>query len=265
MNYHIPAIFTRNMARQYYSRLICPQLCLLCGKPDRYGLPVCRHCIDTVFMPYINADYSEDIEKIQRCMYCGKILISEREYCTRCRQALEGSMANGKSGAAPQQPACTRIYSLFPYIGLGQKLVPLWKNNAIRTFAPVFASIIWQFLTANPQLTQLPLVPVPPRPQKLREKGWDQVEDIVRELSVYPQTRICRCLKRQDGTPQKKLSKTDRAGNLQGKIHAAVEQVPERVLLIDDVMTTGATLEACARVLKNAGCKEIVALCLFFD
>lgn len=174
-------------------------------------------------------------------------------------------MADGKGGAASQQPACTRIYSLFPYIGLGQKLVPLWKNNAIRTFAPVFASIIQQFLTANPQLTQLPLVPVPPRPQKLRVKGWDQVEDIVRELSVYPQTRICRCLKRQDGTPQKKLSKTDRAGNLQGKIHTAVEQIPERVLLLDDVMTTGATLEACARVLKKAGCKEVFALCLFFD
>lgn len=216
-------------------------------------------------MRYITADSAESGEKIRRCNYCGKILISEQDYCTRCRQVMNSSTSDGNGGEAAYKASCARVYSLFPYVGLGQKLVPHWKNDNIRTFSPVFAALIRSFLTANLQLAQLPLVPVPPRPQKLRKKGWDQVEDIVRELSIYPQTKICRCLKRQDGTPQKKLSKTDRASNLLGKIHLTSEPVPEKVLLLDDVMTTGATLEVCARVLKTGGCKEVYALCLFFD
>lgn len=265
MNYHIPLFFVRNLLRQSYSLLICPQVCLLCGKPDSCGLPVCRHCIHTVFMPYISDGTTQPGKKIERCTYCGKILISEHDYCTRCRQALDSSCTDGNSGAAAHKTACTRIYSLFPYVGLGQKLVPLWKNNTVRSFASVFALLIRQFLITNPHLAQLPLVPVPPRPQKLREKGWDQVEDLVQELSIYSQTKVCRCLRRLDGTAQKKLSKTDRAGNLLGKIRSVTTQIPEKVLLLDDVMTTGATLESCAYVLKNTGCKEVYALCLFFD
>lgn len=76
---------------------------------------------------------------------------------------------------------------------------------------------------------------------------------------------IYRCLKRQDGIPQKKLSKAERAVNLQGKIRLAAKAVPNTLILLDDVMTTGATLEACARTLKAAGCKKVYGLCLFFD
>jgi len=143
--------------------------------------------------------------------------------------------------------------------------LPVWKNNNIRTFSTIFAPLIHSFFTQHPGLMNIPLVPVPPRPKKLREKGWDQIEDLVKDLSVYPQLTIYRCLRRQDGIPQKKLSKTDRAVNLQGKIKLAVKTVPDTLILLDDVMTTGATLEACARILKTAGCKKVYGLCLFFD
>jgi comF-related protein len=144
-------------------------------------------------------------------------------------------------------------------------LLPVWKNNSIRTFSTVFAPLIHNFLTQHPEFASLPLVPVPPRPKKLWEKGWDQIEDLAKDLAVYPALTIYRCLKRQDGIPQKKLSKADRAVNLQGKITFSAKAVPDKVMLLDDVMTTGATLEACAHVLKNAGCREVYGLCLFFD
>jgi len=141
----------------------------------------------------------------------------------------------------------------------------VWKNNNIRTFSAVFAPLVRRFLMQNPELTQLPIVPVPPRPKKLREKGWDQVEDLAHDLATYPPLKVYRCLKRKDGTPQKKLSKKERAVNLQGKISTTAKPIPQKLILLDDVMTTGATLEACARILKQAGSTTVYALCLFFD
>lgn len=257
MNYHIPLLYAKYAARKLYSTLLCPQTCLLCGTVSRQGLPVCEQCIECLFLPYI-ADFRSDHQvNNPRCTQCGKILISEHDFCTRCRAGLDTD--------APMQKDVYRIFSLFPYIGLGQKLVPLWKNNNIRTFSAVFAPLIRQFLEQNSALAGLPLVPVPPRPKKLREKGWDQIEDLVHDLSAYPQIKICRCLKRDDGTPQKKLSKTDRALNLKNKIHVSVKNIPEKLILLDDVMTTGATIETCARILRKSGCKEVYAICLFFD
>ena len=253
--YHV-----KNTVRKFYSSLLCPQKCLLCGHVSGAELPLCSHCIQTEFKPYICFADSEDSqdEATRRCRHCGKILISEHEYCTHCKPA-DGEQVN------KPKSACDRIFTLFPYIGLGQKLLPSWKNNNIRTFSTVFAPLIHSFFTQYPGLMNIPLVPVPPRPKKLREKGWDQIEDLVKDLLVYPQLTIYRCLKRQDGIPQKKLSKTDRAVNLQGKIKLVTKTVPDTLILLDDVMTTGATLEACARVLKNAGCREVYGLCLFFD
>ena len=249
----------KSILRQLYSGFLCPQTCLLCKNKSEGGLALCSHCIQTEFKPYIGSADSEDTREADaRCKRCGKILISEQEYCTRCRPSDDET-------AKKPESACNRIFTLFPYIGLGQKVLPVWKNNSIRTFSTVFAPLIHNFLTGYPELMNIPLVPVPPRPKKLREKGWDQIEDLVNDLSVYPQLMIYRCLKRQDGIPQKKLSKTDRAVNLQGKIKLAVKTVPDKLILLDDVMTTGATLEACARTLKVAGCKEVYGLCLFFD
>ena len=256
--YHV-----KNTVRKFYSSLLCPQTCLLCGNVSKAGLPLCSRCIQTEFKPYIGFADSEDFqdEETRRCRHCGKILISEHDYCTRCRPAEDDATDNTKKHIS----SCDRIFTLFPYIGLGQKLLPVWKNNNIRTFSTVFAPLIHSFLTGYPKLMNIPIVPVPPRPKKLREKGWDQIEDLVKDLLVYPQLTIYRCLKRQDGIPQKKLSKTDRAVNLQGKIKLVTKTVPDTLILLDDVMTTGATLEACAHVLKNAGCREVYGLCLFFD
>jgi len=245
--------------RSFYASLLCPQVCLLCGQQCSTGLPVCKRCIETEFIGSINSRPEAAVCcSTERCRRCGKILISEQEYCTRCRMEYIEGIADASS-------ACDRIFTLFPYIGLGQQLVPAWKNNSIRSFSAVFAPLVFRFLMQNPELLGIPLVPVPPRPQKLREKGWDQIEDLVKALTVFPQITVKRCLQRRDGTAQKKLSKEERAVNLQGKISVSAKTVPDTLILLDDVMTTGATLEACAAALKQAGCKHVLGLCLFFD
>ena len=161
----VPLYHVKNVLRKCYSGLLCPLTCILCGNASEAGLPLCSHCIQTEFEPYIGSDDLEHLRQAEpRCKHCGKILVSEHEYCTRCRPTDDET-------AEKPRPACDRIFTLFPYIGLGQKLLPVWKNNNIRTFSTVFAPLIHSLCTQHPGLASLPLVPVPPRPKKLREKG----------------------------------------------------------------------------------------------
>lgn len=76
--------------------------------------------------------------------------------------------------------------------------------------------------------------------------------------------RTMRLLERKPGIQQKTLGHEDRQTNLEHAISVR-GQVPERVLLVDDVMTTGATLSACARALKASGALRVDALALAAD
>lgn len=120
-------MYAKRTARRLYSALVCPQVCLLCGSLSVQGLPVCQPCIERFFLPYIADFHSDRQSNHPRCRRCGKILVSEHDLCTRCRAIAE-------TGAPEQKNTHARIFSLFPYIGLGQKLVPVWKNNNVRTF-----------------------------------------------------------------------------------------------------------------------------------
>jgi predicted amidophosphoribosyltransferase len=107
------------------------------------------------------------------------------------------------------------------------------------------------------------LVPVPPRPGKLRKTGWDQVEYLARlrkreGLPVYP------CLKRLPSLSQKELNRKDRLRNLRDRF-VLTRPAPPLAVLFDDVITTGATLEACAGALKNGGTEKVYGVCLFYD
>ncbi len=243
-----------DIMRAVYAGFLCPQQCVLCRKTVASGLPLCTDCIQRQFLPY-----TSPASGFLRCLQCGRILISECGYCTHCRAVLQKAEAAGTPASY-----CTRIFSLYPYIGLGQKIMPVWKNKNVRSFSAVFAPLVAAFMQSRSELRGCSLVPVPPRAIKMRRKGWDQISDLCVRLSasgitVYP------CLKRSGNIPQKQLSKAERLKNIQGKIHVCKKNIPERVLVIDDVMTTGATFEACGQALRDFGCKEVYGLCLFFD
>ncbi|MCL2762861.1 MAG: ComF family protein, partial [Treponema sp.] len=75
---------------------------------------------------------------------------------------------------------------------------------------------------------------------------------------------VNRCLKRLPSISQKKLGRENRFLNLKGRI-IPIRQVPRTAIVIDDVMTTGSTLNACAAALKEAGTQIVYGLCLFYD
>jgi predicted amidophosphoribosyltransferase len=106
-------------------------------------------------------------------------------------------------------------------------------------------------------------VPVPPRPGKIKNSGWDQIDYLAKKLKKNHGARVETCLERLPSQIQKKLDRQGRRVNLLGRIRCR-KLPPERVLLFDDVITTGSTLDICAKALKDSGTKEVFALALFY-
>ncbi|WP_416137282.1 ComF family protein [Halomonas sp. HK25] len=102
------------------------------------------------------------------------------------------------------------------------------------------------------------LVPVPLHPRRARERGFDQGEWLARRLACRLALPLVRARRRRDTPTQRGLDRDERRRNLSGAfvIEAAL---PPRVALVDDVMTTGATLEALAEACRSAGAREVEA------
>jgi len=222
--------------------LILPRSCVLCGSPLAIaaspGLwPLCEDCIDSL-RPWQG----------RRCLRCGLPLISEEGLCMRCRAASW---------------AFDSAYPLFSYAGQMRELVSAYKKDHRRSLAPFFA-----YLLEGPIHERWPnrvIVPVPPRPGKLLSQGWDQVEEIATILESKGLV-VARVLERGSSSEQKKLDRGERGTNARKAYSLKPgERAPELALLLDDVVTTCATLESCALALRGGGASKIDAVVIAAD
>lgn len=196
-----------NFIRICYSLLLTRQSCIVCKKEGNDGL--CSECINELF--YIPLQHKIKMPSAY-CSSCSKPLISEKEMCISCKRELEEQNCNTEEKMA-RRKQMHNVF-LFPYVGEYVDIVLQWKNDDVRFFSSLFASLIAQYIQETPTLQNIPIVPVPPRPHKLKTKGWDQIEDICSILEARYNIKILRVLSRKDGHTQKGLSKTERENNL---------------------------------------------------
>jgi len=101
------------------------------------------------------------------------------------------------------------------------------------------------------------VVPVPLSPAGLRRRGYNQAAEIARELGVS-RIELSLCERTRDGPPQIELPFAERQRNVRGAFRCNRTIAGARVAVVDDVMTTGATLDEMARTLKAAGAERVV-------
>ena len=194
------------------------------------------------------------------CPVCWNGLeIEEKPYCSECKLDLDISQTHNCS------TYLDRVYSLGVFDENFQALVHNFKyKNKIS-----LGRILGQRLAEELKKYNIPdyayIIPVPLHPARKRERGFNQSEIVAESLGAELNLKIEKnILSRIKNTrDQTKLSIEERRQNVAGAFQVQDKQKilqGQKIILVDDVITTGATLNECARVLKQAGAKEILAV-----
>lgn len=145
------------------------------------------------------------------------------------------------------------------YTGNARELVLLLKFSGVRTLADFWAARLAKTVSAQPWTFDL-VVPVPLGPRRHRRRGFNQSALIAAALARRLKVRSCSSalLRRRETDPQTGLLAAERERNLAGAFRAAPPHLRgHSVLLVDDVLTTGATARAAAAALGHAGAGNV--------
>lgn len=184
--------------------------------------------------------------------------------CLCCERCTDGGLLCPECTSQLQRlrlPAADGpVQSVWAYHGAAGSLIKGLKDDCIADCAKVLADGMAEALRDMqlPQDTVLTWVTMPPA--RLRERGIDHGRLLCEEIAARTGMKVQQMLHRtRDGHTQRGLSGERRRQNLQGRF-ACAAAVSENVLLIDDVFTTGATVETCMEILKRGGVQNVYAL-----
>jgi ComF family protein len=174
--------------------------------------------------------------------------------CPGCRASLH------RLTAEPVLLSGIRVWAPVAYSGPARDLVRALKFRGATALGDTMAAQI--VATAPPPfLGGRTLVPIPLHPRRLRSRGYNQAVVIADAVARRAGTAVADCLVREGpSVAQVGRDSAERRAGPAGSITAS-GRVPERVLLIDDVVTTGATLGACRDALAAAGAQDVAAVC----
>ncbi|MBI2872352.1 MAG: ComF family protein [Chloroflexi bacterium] len=211
---------------------VFPPRCVGCG---RQGMALCGECLaESPRLPE------------SRCWLCAAQL-REQGWCGRC---------------AAGRPPLEGVASPFAMEGVVREAVHRLKYGNLRGLAKVLAEPMAEALAATPVAATL-LVPVPLHPSRLRERGYNQAALLAREVGRRLGLPVdAAALARVRATPPqvRSASRQERRASVSGAFRTRRDLAGASVVAVDDVCTTGATLEACATALRDGGAARVWGL-----
>lgn len=208
-----------------------------------------------------------------RCAFCLSPRGGELPWCDACFATLPWNLSACPRCAEPQAgwlearpcgrclrhpPGFDRARAPLRYEGELAGLVQRFKFHASPRAGAVLLEL---FEAALPQAARRwpeALMAVPLHARRARQRGFDQGEWLARRLARRLEIPLLRAERLRDTSTQRGLDRRERRTNLRGALRVSGE-LPRRVALVDDVMTTGATLDALATACRRAGAGEIEA------
>ena len=212
--------------------LLLPLRCLGCGREGDLICPPCCQSLPRVKLPL--------------CQRCGATT-GEGNLCPACIShplTIDG------------------IRSVFLYQGTVRQAILQLKYKHLKVVATLLAQLLAEFLRSYPLKGEM-LVPVPLHPRRLRERGYNQASLLARELGKSISLPVVEdtLVRVRDAVPQARTgSAIERRRNVQDAFACHKGLEGKQILLVDDVCTTGATLDACSSALKAAGATSVWAL-----
>lgn len=229
--------FNMKSIKNFLLDLLFPRFCISCGKEGEY---VCQDCLCLI-----------EILEYQYCPICQKRTM-EGKTCKNCQRKTK---LNGLFIAvAYKNPLVKKLISQFKYKPYLKELCPILCSLIITHFS--FSSN-----NAFNILKQEILVPVPLHRKRFKIRGFNQAEEIAKHLSAKLNLAFYNdvLIKIKSTPAQVGLSSEQREKNIKGTFicQKADKIKGGKILLVDDVYTTGATMEECAKILKQAGAREV--------
>ena len=195
------------------------------------------------------------------CRECLAGMSELRAYCEVCAQPGEARRCRR---CARSPLPINGIRAVYSFEGAIRSAVHAFKYRNYRALAPELAGMMARRLE-NAEIPATLLVPVPMHPRRERSRGYNQAELLANELGILTGVSVAKnALKRvMDTLPQ--VQRGTRAGRMEiaeGTFSAEASVKGEAVLLIDDVVTTGSTMAACAKALREASASSVWGLAL---
>jgi len=220
--------------KNYLLDLIFPKYCLGCGREGDWLCPTCLKKI--VFV------------KSQTCPGCGR-LSQDGKFCPRCLKP------HGLRGI---------VVACYFEEGPIRELIHNFKYNHILELGNFLGKILAETLKENFNLKEnILIVPVPLYWLRENQRGYNQAEILAREVSKILQLPFGKILLKKRGTKrQVDLKGRERRSNLKKvfQIKSKIDLTRKTVILVDDITTTGTTLQECAKILRQAGAKRVWGL-----
>mgnify|MGYP006273335905 FL=1 len=244
--------------------LLSPPRCLCCGESLQ---PATQFGTSAEASPLLCGSCYRALPVIREpiCEQCGKPLISEERFCLNCRAITDSALSG--------------IRGLFSYREEAIPLIHGLKERGDHRVAEFLAAEVLR-RRLLPAATSL-IVPIPSSRRGRRRRGFDQALLFAGALSRLSGVPACSIIVRRGGTEQKSLDREGRLANMTGQLgfrpgvdgklrrrnlRSPGDAAPASpILLVDDVSTTGATLEAAARLFTSRGVETITGLVIAID
>lgn len=215
--------------------LIYPARCPICkGSCDNFPThPICKNCWAKI------TPYSE---------HC----------CEICAKPLPATNINTCTDCLKDMPHYSKVISLTAYEGTIKEAIHLFKYSYITRFADAISSLMFNLVLPEADV----IIPVPITKKRLKERGFNQTLLIARRLGVRYNIPVHFNLlaKIKDTEHQVLLTGSKRRLALKGAFKTTQKIEGQRIILVDDVMTTGTTLNECAKTLIAGGASKVYGI-----